>query len=646
MLKLVNISKKYQDNEVLKNINIDFKTKELVFILGPSGSGKSTLLNIIGDILKPDTGLVYLDNMCLSKYNKRKIDDYHKNTVSYIFQEYNLIEYMTVIDNLKLLKNNITNSEIDKVLEKLDILKLKNTKVFKLSGGEKQRVAIARSILKDSSILLCDEPTGALDSINGIKVMEILKKISKDKLVIVVSHDINLAHIYADRIIEIKDGIVDYTPVSDNDKFNISKNIKFKHLGKISIKNLLLNKKRTILTSIASSIGIFCLLLVLGLSLGFNKEINDLENKIVTIFPITIENIEYNLEKDIKSSKDKIIIKDESNYVYKNNITYDYIDYLKNIKEIKYIKYDYNIDISLITDSNKQIDNIYFESIPSKKYIIDNYKIIYGRNIENNHEILLQIDSYNNLSSNISNSFNINEDIEYKDIIGRKIIIDSNNIELTIVGIIKEKEIAYDTSNLIYDSSLTDELIESKEIPSKISIYFDNLKNKEKVINSLEEYNKKNNKIIYEDNMQETINIVKDFTNIITIVLVVFSVISLLISSIMISILTGTRVLERKKEIGILRSMGASKRNVTNIFNIENLIISMISSLLAIILAFIIKKPLNIFLYNYLDSSNIFKLDINILIPVILFNTFLAILSGLLPAIRASKLEIIKCIKN
>ena len=210
MLTLKNINKKFQNNKVLSNINLNFKTKELVFILGTSGSGKSTLLNIIGKLLTCDSGEILLDEEDISKYKNHKSDKYRKEVVSYIFQEYNLIEYMSVIDNLTIIKNDVDKLEIDELLKQLSIYDKKNTKVSKLSGGEKQRVAIARAILKDSSIILCDEPTGALDSENSKKVIELLKRISRDKLVIVVSHDISLANNYADRIINIKDGKTEF----------------------------------------------------------------------------------------------------------------------------------------------------------------------------------------------------------------------------------------------------------------------------------------------------------------------------------------------------------------------------------------------------------------------------------------------------
>ncbi len=205
MLKLINVCKEYKNGKnkylILDNINLSFNTKGLVFILGPSGSGKSTLLNIIAGNLKCDRGEVWLGNKCISKLSSRCLNNYRSNIIGNIFQDYNLIEYMSVIDNIKLAYNGKGNNGIIKLLKDLNMYDKRNVIVSKLSGGEKQRVAIARALVNGNSIILADEPTGALDSKMGIQVMDILKEVSKDRLVIVVSHDNNLANKYASRII-------------------------------------------------------------------------------------------------------------------------------------------------------------------------------------------------------------------------------------------------------------------------------------------------------------------------------------------------------------------------------------------------------------------------------------------------------------
>ena len=208
MLKLENINKSYNNELILKNINLYFENTGFISILGPSGSGKTTLLNIISGLIKPDSGTIQYNNLLLNKFNRKSWDSFRTYNLSYIFQDYKLLEDITVIDNIKILTNN--NNKIKQLLAKLEINKIQKQKVNKLSGGEKQRVAIARALANDPDILLADEPTGALDTINSVKIMNILKEISKNKLVIIVTHNIELAKKYSDKIIYIKDGTIEH----------------------------------------------------------------------------------------------------------------------------------------------------------------------------------------------------------------------------------------------------------------------------------------------------------------------------------------------------------------------------------------------------------------------------------------------------
>ena len=712
MLKLRNVCKSYNvknnKNIILDNITLDFKKGELVFILGASGSGKSTLLNIIGGNLKSDSGEIWLDNICISKLSNKKINDYHSNVVGNIFQDYNLIEYMSVIDNIMLANNGYGNRKrIDILLKQLGLYDKKKVIVNKLSGGEKQRVAIVRALVNDPDIILADEPTGALDSKNSIEVMEILKKISNDKLVIVVSHDNYLANKYASRIINIKDGKCEYLPLLD-DKPIISsikkRKSKILSINKLAIKNLWLKKIRTLFTSLAISLGIISMFIVSNLYYNFNDEIKDLEKKVVSVFPIIINNGEFEiLDNKEKSSNDKIIIKDRNKRIHTNDINEKYINYINSINEIKYITYNYDVLIPFISDKYKYMDNSYFMTIPSYEYITSNYDILYGKNIENKDEILIKVDSNNNIDSRLLNYFDINNDIEYTEIIGRKIkiilnneyysnngdyfVVNSNlydiyntsNIELKIVGVIKEKDVVNENNYIFYSKELLNEVlkinsnsdivkkqinsdynvlglnIEKEEmllslgynsLPNSINIYVDNLINKNKVLKKLDKYNKNNNKLIYVDTMSSAVGIVKDFINIISIVLIVFSFICIIISSLMIAILTNVRVLERKKEIGIFRSLGASKRDIKSLFNIENIIIGIISLIISYGIVILISRPINIILEKYLDMSNVFKINYTVLFDIFLINLIIIKISGIIPAKKASKLEIVNCIYN
>ena len=712
MLRLINVCKSFKFGRdktlVLDNINIDFKKHELVFILGKSGSGKSTLLNIISGILKPDSGKVLLDDKDITKFDHNMMCNYRNNMIGNIFQDYHLIEYMSVVDNIRL-GQTIFNGDnhIEDILRKLGIYSKRKIKVSKLSGGEKQRVAIARAIINNPDIILCDEPTGALDSSNSIKIMDILKDISHEKLVIVVSHDNALANKYADRIININDGKVNYLPqIDDNNRFSniIKKKISKISLIKLAIKNLGLKKGRTLFTSLAISIGIVCMLVVLCLSKSFSDDIDKLERDIVSIFPISVYNGDFEMiNKNVVKSDNKIIRKNKDDYIYTNKISSDYIDYVKKIDEVSYISYEYNISMPAISDRYEKLDNSYMKVIPSENFIDSNYDVLYGKIIDDANEIVLKVDSNNNVDSEILDIFNIDSDIDYEGLIGRKLrivlndlyyikkdnyyFVNSNNkelymnsnIELEIVGIIREKEVVDDNSYIYYSEDLIQDILKINSIseivreqleqdynvlgiemdryellsylgyeslPIGMNIYVSDLDDKEVVIDKLDRYNESNEKLIYVDTMKDAINILKNIINIITVILVIFSMISILVSSLMIFILTNNRVMERVKEIGILRSLGARRCDITRLFNIENLIIGIISSIIGIIFLMFLIEPINYFMGIFLDDNGIFKVYNNLAIIGLIFNIFIVVLSGYIPSAMASRKKIIDCING
>ena len=710
MLKLINVCKWYKSGknkiQVLDNINLSFSSSELVFILGPSGSGKSTLLNIIAGNLKCDSGEIWLGDVCINNLSEKYINSYRGNIIGNIFQDYNLIEYMSVIDNVKLAYTGKGNGAIIKLLKEVEMYEKRHMIVSRLSGGEKQRVAIARALVNDSSIILADEPTGALDSRMGIQVMEILKKVSRERLVIVVSHDNNLASKYATRIINIKDGKCDN--VSVNDDSNIVYNYKTKRkrltIMKLAFKNLWLKKVRTLFTSLAISLGIICMLLVGNLYYNFNDEIKKMEEDVVSVFPITINNGEFEiLDNKVRTSNNKIVIKDRKKMIHTNKINNNYLEYLNNINEIKYITYQYDALIPFISDKYRVIDNNYLRVIPEGNYIGDNFKILYGHGIQNNKEILIKVDSNNNIDSRLLNYFDIDKDIEYSDIVGRKIRVVTNNqyykkngeyyvtnsnindvynsssIILTIVGVVKERNVVDDNNYVYYNNDLLTEILNinsssdivnsqrnsnynvlgmnikkeemlsllgSNSLPSSISIYVNSLSDKKTVLKLLDKYNKENNKLIYVDTMSSAIDIIRQFIKIISLILIIFSVIAVIISSLMVALLTNVRVLERKKEIGILRSLGNSKKDIKRLFNLENIIIGLLSLIISFIVCALISGSLNNMIYKYLEISDIFKIKYSVMITIFLINIFIIKNAGTIPINRASKMDIVKCIYN
>ena len=712
MLKLKKVCKYYQvgknKKQVLDNITLDFKDRELVFILGASGSGKSTLLNIIGGNLRCDSGEIWLDGECVSNYNEHELDRYRSLVIGNIFQDYNLIDYMNVTENVMLgYTGGMVKKEIATLFKQLGIYEKRYEKVVNLSGGEKQRVAIARALVNNPDIILADEPTGALDSKNGMQVMDILKSIAYNRLVIVVSHDNYLANKYASRIINMHDGKCSYEIIPENrmiiknekeDKSKLLSVIKF------AVKSLWLKRIRTIFTIMAISLGIISMALVTNLSNSFTKAINALERDAVAIFPIMITNGDYEItDKEEEKANDKLIIKDRNKFIHTNKINNTCLNYLKEIKEINYLTYNYDISMPLISDTYNKIDNQYLKVIPSNKYIQDNYDILYGKDINNKYQILLKVDENNNVDSEIFNAFNINTDIAYNTIIGRKIkvilndlyyvkngnyyvtnnncheLYNKSNIELEIVGIVKANEEVDNASYLYVSNELIDEIIRINNeseivkdalketnnilgidsdrettlaylgyntLPNQINIYTANLNDKNEVIKKLDEYNRNYDKLIYIDTMATAIDIVKKFIMIISVILIVFSFIAITISSLMIGILTNVRVLERKKEIGIFRSLGASRGDIRRLFSFQNMFIGITSLIVSLFIINIIKMPINKIIDNYLKIGDIFKINYGLLGLVFMINLLIIYIAGMIPTIKASKLTIVDCIYN
>lgn len=712
MLKLKKVCKYYQVGKnkrmVLDNITLDFKDRELVFILGASGSGKSTLLNIIGGNLRCDSGEIWLDGECVSDYSDKELDKYRSLVIGNIFQDYNLIDYMNVCENVMLgYTGGISKREIANLFKQLGIYDKRYHKVVNLSGGEKQRVAIARALVNNPDIILADEPTGALDSKNGMQVMDILRSIAFNKLVIVVSHDNYLANKYASRIINLKDGKCSYEIIHENKmivKNERENKSKLKAVIKFAIKSLWLKKIRTLFTAMAISLGVISMALVTNLSGSFTEAINDLEKDAVSVFPITVSNGEYEIvDEREKETNDKLIIKDKNRFIHTNKINNNYINYLKSIKEINYLSYNYDISLPLISDTYNKVDNRYLKIIPSNKYINDNYDILYGKDISSKYQILLKVDEYNNVDSSLLNAFNINTDITYKMIVGRKIrvilndlyyfkngeyyiinndyheIYDKSTIELEIVGIVKAKEEVDNQSYLYISNELIEEVIKINNeseivkdalsqngnilggsddrervlsylgynaMPSEINIYTANLDDKSKVIDALDKYNEDYDRLIYNDTMAAAIDILKKFIMIISIILIIFSIIAIVISSLMIGILTNVRVLERKKEIGIFRSLGASKGDIRRLFNFQNIFIGNIALLISLIIMSIIKAPINNIIDSCLKTGDIYKTNYGTIGLVFLINLLIIYVAGIIPTIKASKLEIVDCIYN
>ena len=310
--------KNYQTVEALKGIDISFRKTEFVSILGPSGCGKTTLLNIIGGLDQYSDGDLIINGVSTKKYKDKDWDNYRNHKIGFVFQSYNLIPHQTVLENVELaLTLSGVNKQVRKqkatiALQKVGLQDKLNAKPSQLSGGQMQRVAIARAIVNDPDIILADEPTGALDTKTSVQIMELLKEISHEKLIIMVTHNPELAEKYSTRIVKLLDGKVldDSLPFTDEEKIEkdeIKGKTNMSYLTALSLsgKNLLTKKGRTALVSFAGSIGIIGISLILSLSSGFQNYINTVQEDTLSTYPMTIEKdqIDYSAVLELMMNK-------------------------------------------------------------------------------------------------------------------------------------------------------------------------------------------------------------------------------------------------------------------------------------------------------------------------------------------------------
>ena len=306
MLQVKEICKKYQTGsfiqQALDHVSLNLRDNEFVAILGPSGSGKTTLLNIIGGLDRYDSGDLIINGISTKKYKDRDWDSYRNHTIGFVFQSYNLIPHQTILSNVELaltisgISKSVRRQKAIDALTQVGLGQQIHKKPNQLSGGQMQRVAIARALVNDPDILLADEPTGALDSETSIQVMDLLKEVAKDRLVVMVTHNPELAKDYATRIVTLKDGVI----LDDTNPFIVDDNqvVKDEKMGKtsmslltslsLSFNNLKTKKGRTFLTSFAGSIGIIGIALILSLSNGVNTYIQTIEEDTLSEYPLQI----------------------------------------------------------------------------------------------------------------------------------------------------------------------------------------------------------------------------------------------------------------------------------------------------------------------------------------------------------------------
>ena len=405
MLKLNNITKIYhtggEDVHALKGINLSFREHEFVSILGPSGCGKTTMLNIIGGLDQYTSGDLLINSRSTKSYKDRDWDTYRNHSIGFVFQSYNLIPHQTALQNVELALTLSGVSKIERRKRAIDALKqvgladqLKK-KPNEMSGGQMQRVAIARAIVNDPDIVLADEPTGALDTETSIQVMDILKQISKDRLVIMVTHNPDIASTYSTRIVKMLDGLItdDSLPLSDEEIEEATKADKEKPYNNkkpsmsfftsfiLSLKNLITKHARTILTSFAGSIGIIGIALIYAVSAGTNQYINDVQEETLASYPLTLQEENVSLSTLIRTfmGRAETIEEHENDAVYKKAMLAQMVNSLNTIEA------DTNDLKAFKTYLEGQLaieDSKLAQSISAVQYSYNTDLIVYTRNVD------------------------------------------------------------------------------------------------------------------------------------------------------------------------------------------------------------------------------------------------------------------------
>ncbi len=491
MLELKNIKKTYitgdEKVEALKGINLKFRESEFVSILGQSGCGKTTLLNIIGGLDRYTSGDLIINGKSTKKFKDRDWDAYRNYKIGFVFQSYNLIAHQTVLSNVELaltiggISKKERKQRAIKALEEVGLKDQINKKPNQLSGGQMQRVAIARALVNNPDIILADEPTGALDTKTSIQVMEILKKISKDKLIIMVTHNPELAEKYSSRIIKILDGTIteDSNPILYNENIETKDtssigrtSMNFLTAFRLSLNNLLTKKGRTILVAFAGSIGIIGIALVQAVSNGFQGYVDSIQEETLTSYPLTIMQETTDMTSMLLSmtsddtNKEATGTVEEKQYVsdmlsnLSTNDLRSFKNYLENNynkieNDISSVKYSYSVEpaiytkdvtgkIAKLNPSNlfrtsstmmSSFTSAYSQMTDDKEAINNSYDILAGRLPESYNEMIIVLSQPNTISDLLIYSLGLRDPEELSDIVtkimnGEK--TDINNEPLTL----------------------------------------------------------------------------------------------------------------------------------------------------------------------------------------------------------------------
>lgn len=695
-LELKNVEKFYtiagkQKFKALEDINVSFDKGELVSIVGESGSGKSTLMNLIGGLDSNYEGIINIDGKDLKSFKDKQLDDYRKKKIGFVFQSFNLIPHLSILDNVTIpltlsnVKDSVKNEKAIALLDKLGLKEHIKKKPTQLSGGQKQRVAIARALINDPDIILADEPTGALDSTTTEQILSILKEIADDgKLVIMVTHSEKVAKI-SSRIVEISDGKIvrdelnkDYQK-TETDKPIVQQeekqNKKEGHLSffsalKLSLHNMWASKVKNILMSVGVSISLIAMIIMLSFGSGLtgyissqadsysnpsintlsksgkDKDGNELEDsssmsgmfipKTFNLTEIIEIKDELNSYLESKNNDFRIILDGEN-----KNLSYGFSAVTMSMGELSY------------SDSQKEIKTNIMYTYTTPPYYNDSKLLSKNGHLSKENEIMLSAAALKFLN------------IETADeAVGRKVMLKINfpindstiqiNKEVTISSIIDVSIFSSMPKPVMYiDYDFLNECVKEAQLnanppmeatglaPSLIFIETNSKETK----NLIDNYINHNRKDLSGSVEEQLVSMFNEMLSTFSIALTIISGISLFVALIMILVVLYMSVSERTREIGVLKSIGARKKDIKLIFSTESLLIGLLSGIVGIILSLVFGGILTLIFNAILGFAPISMLWYYFFIALGL-SVAISVIAGLYPSSKAAKLDPVESLRH
>ena len=659
LIELKNVSKSFKtyngDFYALKNISLSFSSTGLVSIVGKSGSGKSTLLNILLGIEKVTNGDIFFNQKSIKKLSDKEFSKYHLKDVSMVFQHYNLFGELTSKQNIMLpllfqgLSKKETEKRVDSLLKEFSIEYLANQKVKLMSGGEKQRVAILRALITSPKVILCDEPTGALDKENSILIMEMLKKLSKSILIILVSHSRPLVEQYSDRIVSLKDGKVK-SDITINKCFN--RNVKNKEVKysskwtKIFTKlNFKLNKKKNIFSTISCTIGFASIFLSFGFYEGSQtSQDNALKNNLAILHASASEKTFYDIdnsplsyEKSVRPSLESLnkYLNDFDDLVFETNLSYafpyyPYGSYLGETIESFQLVPIYDISLSsygkeLLVSGTPPIESI-FEVIVNEEFV----KLLNQTNDEIIDELfsISYSTSFSYATGDIDNpiikdDYSFDMDLRISAVVKEFSFLNSPKIYYSYPAVKEDLEEVYldNISEYFEEPVSIVDFIERAEDDDPVSsysseIFLTSIDSANRFFEIVEKLNEEESLFRIESTAYDIKQSYKTFIESFSTALFVFTIIAFIGVNFILGMISLSTFIENKKNSAILTCLGARNSSIQSIYLSENLAIVFIAILLSIGLSLALQLILNILI------SKSFALDNLITIPFLMFYSY------------------------